>query len=325
MIQFLLATTFADSAIACSPQSAVVDSRHYATVGSDKIAIHDSDGKPFETIPAINASFSLDREYIGFDVNGKRSSFMIQIRDGRASLIEQQPWRISGATSTVLTLTDESRTLSYTIDVPLPWATPAILRSATVLERHHQPIALNVSAQLSSGNGTTGVAGIMLLASNTATALASPMPSAIATAVEDGTVLGVTSDGFHLGELTFGPETSFPMWHPFIYNKHGFTLIKKLRPVPTDIVALTGNVMVVPRAQSPDGRIILCERRQSGPQTNVSSVILFRDRQAEVLSQVNVQGTLVTPRRVIHAKAGLAILEGTDSKGKTVAFTYHLR
>lgn len=171
-----------------------------------------------------------------------------------------------------------------------------------------------------------------------------PLRYTHATYADDNYVLGWAKDTAK-GEWPYPtPDNMSEAWNPFIYrySTHEGRLIKQLRvprvKVPGNSSYVDGSIGVIPRTIDTTGRLILCTRFETiqplvqGLYGEVLykevlryNVVLFRDGQPVVLGKMIVQGQTVTPNKVISAKGSFAILEGTDSKGKTVAFTYHLR
>ncbi len=175
--------------------------------------------------------------------------------------------------------------------------------------------------------------------------LMSSMPYMTASYVDDQYILGVATDIATADWPKPTPDLTPKTLSPFIcrLSDLSVTILKKIEfakiPIPNSEYDYFGDVYVTPMTVDSTGTLVLCNRSKMIKPTAVHpeyefmtkppkfkrNVVLFRNGQAEVLGKMQVEGQTVTPTRVISAKGTFAILEGTDSKGKTVAFTYHLR
>lgn len=329
-----------------SLQSLVIDSSHYVTWSDTSIACYDSNGtivsssrwpesKPgrlvrehgriiiqreganpweliFETLPSPRIFFETPQP-VGLHLAS----------DGR-TLIPNSANRASAS----YPIDPPEALLSKIIDHPPGSVSIPFYRNNFTVVNIEQPVN-----DRDNSNGPFSALYTFLVTDHRAVRLNTPMKYAQATYCDGRYLLGYTTDDEEMLWHHFGRNVTAS---PFVCDLSDMNvrLLKKVEriKVPSKYAwddsmgpNLDGSVRLYPQTINEDGKLVLCNRVQEGPDKRYESVVLFRNGQAEVIENVVVDGVLIRPIRVKDARGSLAILEGKTKSGAVVSFVYGLR
>lgn len=312
-----------------SNQSLVIDSSAYLSWDELSITIFDRDGTILSRIKPP-ADFTCERMAGQVVVKLSRTDeeYVLTSDSGKYSLVKQSPVRAS-LSDNQLRIGSSPNSKSFTLPT-----TDATLERSDLTFEYDSDFGigvLNVRRTVQKDYTYTNLSSYVIH-DDSIERVASPFQSTLVTHVTQNHLYGAgTNERVYLDGRT-------PLHYtlsPFIFSRStGETqILKHIQPVvvkprpgedPLDM-AYDGAVQVIPMSANNSGTLVLCNRIQYGPKSKHSSVILFKQGQVQVIESVVINGMQIRPIRVKDSRGSLAILEGTDSKGKTVAFTYHLR
>lgn len=350
MISFALLLSISTSHFV-APNSRIINEQHYVTLTENQLHLYDEVGTRTSSIklpPTADPEFQYRVE--GPSLNTASGAIEVASNSIRFSDTKAQARILSKSQLELRRTIQGSSIFSHYSIEPIEtydYADLSFPSSGSVVRVSHEPYVVTIKQVLKLPGGNTGSSyHVFALDNSTARRLISPLPYTCATYVDDTFILGWAKDSLRVDWATGNLRDNRPeALSPFICRMSDLsvTLLKKVSmpkvKLPQSSEQVNGSIGIIPRTIDSTGTLVLCDRYECiqperegewageiiEPAKFKYNVVLFRNGQAEVLGKMQVEGQTVTPTRVISAKGTFAILEGTDSKGKTVTFTYHLR
>ncbi len=335
------------------PNSRIADESHYVTLTKNSLELFNDAGTLVSSVElpkSARPDFQGGVEGPALATDDPDVSIRIEIEGGKLVLQRQSakvsltPDQSSFQLRVLNGETEQKRNVRLEPSNTYQRSDPGRMQESMFPRLSKAPLVANVWIPIYYRENFLGTSCYtFVIVNDVARRIVSPIPYTFATYVDDKYILGFAG--------SYAPVTWMPVndkspeaLSPFVcrVSDLSVTILKKMtmKTAPHKFGGTTNlDIALVPHTIDPSGTLILCSRVECTKPAKYDdanehvveeaqykySVVLFRNGQAEVLGKMQVEGQTVTPTRVISAKGTFAILEGTDSKGKTVAFTYHLR
>lgn len=325
-----------------APDSLVIDSSHYVTWSKTSIVFHDSEGTKVTSSPwPKNITGRLVSEQGRLIVQQDRATSVELIFESLPSPAihfapaQRLDLQLSSNGRTFLSSSDRQSPTSYHIDPPQPLLNKMIDHPpGSVSTQYYRDgfAVVNLDQPVNARNGPFSALYIFLVTNGRAVLLSTPMKYAQATYCDERYLLGYTTNDEEMLWHHFGRDVTAS---PFVCDLSDMNvrLLKKVERimVPKEYAwddsmgpNLDGSVRIYPQTITADGKLILCNRIQEGPDKIYEGVVLFRNGQAEMIDNLVVEGNPVRPIRVTSAQGSLAILQGQSKSGELVSFVYNI-
>lgn len=202
----------------------------------------------------------------------------------------------------------------------------AILLGYTYVRAEDWPLIVTITPGLPTDNGP-GDTYSLILDKDSLTALGEQGENSKITYADDRYLLGIFgADQVWTGSVRHGQG------HIFLFDlkKREQSILPNLEPEEWKAQDRpSGEFYLRPAGVSSDGSAILFSTWEilykpgtSKPSTNIERVTISKENKMSILKKVMVGWTEIRPTKVVSAYRDFAVLQGEDSGGKTITFTY---